>query len=102
MGIVYGGARAEEWELKLKGASYEEVAKAGGGIVNTVDGTRSATVDELVEGARPRLQSLMAEGVTSIEIKSGYGLSEEHERKMLQAARRVGKEFDLEVRTTFL
>lgn len=100
--IVYGGSRAAEWELKLKGASYEEIAKSGGGIVNTVDGTRAATVEELVEGARPRLQALMAEGVTAIEIKSGYGLSEEHERKMLQAAREVGRQYDLEVRTTFL
>jgi imidazolonepropionase len=88
--------------LKLKGASYEEVAKAGGGIVNTVDGTRAASVEELVESARPRIQALMAEGVTAIEIKSGYGLNEEEERKMLKAAREVGKLFDIEVRTSFL
>lgn len=100
--IIFGGNRAGEWELKLKGASYEEIARAGGGIVNTVDGTRAASMEDLVEGARPRLQALMAEGVTAIEIKSGYGLSEEHERKMLQAARAVGRQFDLEVRTTFL
>ena len=85
--IVYGGDRSEEWELKLKGASYEEVAKAGGGIVNTVSGTTRATVEELFDAARPRLDSrldsLRAEGVTSIDIKSGYGLELDGERKML-------------------
>merc|ERR1719172_314511 len=100
--IVYGGDRAGEWELKLAGASYEEVAKRGGGIVNTVQGTRAASVEELVEAARPRIEALLAEGVTSLEIKSGYGLSEAAERKMLQAAREVGRRFDVEVRVTFL
>eukprot|EP00928_Gymnodinium_smaydae_P037120 TRINITY_DN25819_c0_g1_i1.p1 TRINITY_DN25819_c0_g1~~TRINITY_DN25819_c0_g1_i1.p1 ORF type:complete len:432 (-),score=65.61 TRINITY_DN25819_c0_g1_i1:149-1444(-) len=100
--IVYGGDRAEEWELKLRGASYEEVAKAGGGIVNTVDGTRAASVEDLVEGASDRVKALLAEGVTCLEIKSGYGLSEADERKQLQAAREIGNRFDVTVRTTFL
>mmetsp|Transcript_126857 Transcript_126857/g.224824 ORF Transcript_126857/g.224824 Transcript_126857/m.224824 type:complete len:451 (+) Transcript_126857:56-1408(+) len=100
--IIYGGNRAAEWELKLKGASYEEIAKAGGGIVNTVDGTRAASVSELVESARPRIEALLAEGVTALEIKSGYGLREADERKQLEAARQVGRLFDVEVRATFL
>jgi len=74
--MVYGGDRSEEWELKLKGATYEEVALAGGGIVNTVDGTRAATVAELVGSALPRARALQREGVTACEIKSGYGLNE--------------------------
>ena len=100
--IVYGGNRAGEWELKLKGATYEEVAQAGGGIVNTVEGTRSASVAELVDLARPRVEALLAEGVTTMEIKSGYGLELEAERKSLQAARAIGSEYDLEVVSAFL
>ena len=168
--LVYGGDRSEEWELKLRGASYEEVAKAGGGIVNTVDGTRAASVDDLVASAGvlfggggegrggegggsarrvtdhrwraraanggsrarptlylvshltsphltsphltsshptsahsvPRLRALMREGVTAIEIKSGYGLTLEDERKQLVAAQRLGDELGVTVVKTFL
>ncbi len=100
--IVYGGDRCGEWELKLAGASYEELAQAGGGIVNTVDGTRTASVDDLVSGARRRVAALLAEGVTTLEVKSGYGLNEASERKQLQAARRLGAEYDVSIVTTFL
>eukprot|EP00658_Telonema_sp_P-2_P003591 TRINITY_DN11339_c0_g2_i1.p1 TRINITY_DN11339_c0_g2~~TRINITY_DN11339_c0_g2_i1.p1 ORF type:complete len:449 (+),score=126.18 TRINITY_DN11339_c0_g2_i1:126-1472(+) len=100
--VVYGGDRAGEWELKLKGASYKEVAEAGGGIVNTVDGTRKATVEQLVRSAAPRIEALLAEGVTTMEIKSGYGLELAAERKQLQAARRIGEEWPLTVKATFL
>lgn len=100
--IVYGGNRAGEWELKLKGATYEEVAKAGGGIVNTVDGTRKASVSDLVSSARPRVEALLREGVTTLEIKSGYGLNLEAERKMLQAARQLGESYGINVPVTYL
>eukprot|EP00462_Mataza_sp_D1_P022281 CAMPEP_0175135616 /NCGR_PEP_ID=MMETSP0087-20121206/8833_1 /TAXON_ID=136419 /ORGANISM="Unknown Unknown, Strain D1" /LENGTH=397 /DNA_ID=CAMNT_0016418309 /DNA_START=135 /DNA_END=1328 /DNA_ORIENTATION=- len=100
--ILYGGNRSTEWALKLKGASYEEVAKAGGGIVNTVDGTRKVTADELVQLATPRIKALLREGVTTMELKSGYGLDEATERKQLQAANKVGEDFDLNVVKTFL
>ena len=102
--IVFGGQRATEWELKLKGATYEEVAKAGGGIVNSVSNTRKASVAELVKAALPRVRALMSEGVTTLEIKSGYGLDVDGERKMLQAARALGKLFpeELDVRATYL
>ena len=100
--VVYGGQRATEWELKLKGATYEEVAQAGGGIVNTVDGTRASTVEDLIAGAAPRVRALMSEGVTALEVKSGYGLNVETERNMLLAARAIGERFDLTVRTTYL
>src|SRR4051812_41519482 len=85
--IVYGGDRANEFELRLKGASYEEIAKAGGGIVSTVRATRAAQRGELEASAAKRLAPLLAEGVTVIEIKSGYGLDLESERAMLEAAR---------------
>ena len=90
--LVYGGAeaRVREWELKLGGASYEEIAKAGGGIAATVEGTRSASTAELVETAAPRVAALMRDGVTTIEIKSGYGLDEATERRQLQAAGELG------------
>ncbi len=81
--LVYGGDRAREFEMRLNGASYEELARAGGGINATVQATRQASEDDLHEQALPRLQSLMAEGVTTVEIKSGYGLATEHEQKML-------------------
>ena len=84
--VVYGGARAAEWELKLKGATYEEVALAGGGIVNTVGGTRAAGVDGLVAAARPRVEAMLRCGVTCLEIKSGYGLNLARERAQLAAA----------------
>ncbi len=100
--LVYGGNRAHEFEQRLAGASYEEIARAGGGIVSTVKATRDASVDDLVAAARPRLDALMAEGVTTIEIKSGYGLELATERRQLQAARRLGEERAVTVRTTFL
>jgi imidazolonepropionase len=100
--IVYGGNRAGEWELKLKGATYEEVAKAGGGIINSVEGTRKSSAADLAEEAKGRVKALMAEGVTSMEIKSGYGLQEDGERKQLQAAEMLGKELSLKVKKTFL
>jgi imidazolonepropionase len=100
--LVYGGNRAHEFEQRLAGASYEEIARAGGGIVSTVKATRQASVDQLVEAALPRLDALIAEGVTTIEIKSGYGLELGTERRQLQAARRLGDERAIAVRTTFL
>jgi imidazolonepropionase len=100
--LVYGGQRAHEFALRLAGASYEEVARAGGGIVSSVRATRAASEDALYASALPRLQALMAEGVCAIEIKSGYGLALEHERKQLRVARRLGREQGITVRTTFL
>jgi imidazolonepropionase len=100
--LLYGGDRAHEFELRLGGASYEDIARAGGGIASTVRATRAATEAELLAQALPRLLALMSEGVTTIEIKSGYGLSLEHERKTLQAARAIGAREPVDVRTTFL
>ena len=100
--LVYGGQRANEFAMRLAGASYEEVAKAGGGIVSSVLATRAASEDDLYAQAAPRLQQLLNEGVCAIEIKSGYGLSLEHERKQLRVARRLGVDFGVTVRTTFL
>ena len=100
--LVYGGDRANEFEMRLKGASYEEVAASGGGIVSTVKATRAATQKELLAQSLPRLQRLMSEGVTTLEIKSGYGLALEHERKTLAVARELGQTQPLSVRTTFL
>jgi imidazolonepropionase len=100
--LVYGGDRAHEFEQRLAGVTYEEIAHAGGGILSTVRATRQASEDELVASARPRLAALMAEGVTTIEIKSGYGLELETERRQLRAARRLGRECPINVRTTFL
>ena len=100
--LVYGGQRANEFAMRLAGATYEEVAKAGGGIVSSVKATRAASEDELFAQAVPRLQALLAEGVCAIEIKSGYGLALEHERKQLRVARRLGEAFGVTVRTTFL
>ncbi len=100
--LVYGGHRANEFAMRLAGASYEEVARAGGGIVSSVSATRAASEDELVAQALPRLQALLDEGVCAIEIKSGYGLALEHERKQLRAARRLGEACGVTVRTTFL
>ena len=100
--LVYAGDRAHEFELRLAGASYEEIARAGGGIVSTVKATRTASEDELVADSLPRLDALIAEGVTTIEIKSGYGLDRENETKQLRAARRLGHERDVDVMTTFL
>lgn len=100
--LVYGGDRAAEFELRLKGATYEEIAKAGGGIASTVKATRAATLNDLVSASALRLASLIAEGVTTIEIKSGYGLDLENERKQLLAARRLGESGLVNVRTTCL
>jgi imidazolonepropionase len=100
--LVFGGDRAEEFELRLAGATYEEIARRGGGIVSTVRATRAASEDELVRRALPRLDRLIAEGVTTIEIKSGYGLDLETETRMLRAARRLARERDVEVVTSFL
>ncbi|MCC6779410.1 MAG: imidazolonepropionase [Hyphomicrobiales bacterium] len=100
--LVYGGDRAHEFELRLAGASYEEIARAGGGIVSTVRATRASSEDDLVRTALPRLDRLLAEGVTTIEIKSGYGLDLVTECRSLRAARRLGKVRDVEVVTSFL
>jgi imidazolonepropionase len=100
--LVYGGDRAGEFALRLAGASYEEIARAGGGIVSTVRATREASEDELFASASARLRALLDEGVCAIEIKSGYGLALEHERKQLRVARRLGEVHGVTVRTTFL
>ena len=100
--IVYAGSRAREFEMRLAGVSYEEIARAGGGIVSTVKATRAAAEDDLVATALPRLDRLIAEGVTTIEIKSGYGLDAETEARMLEAARRLGRERNIQVVTTYL
>lgn len=100
--LVYGGDRAHEFELRLKGASYEEIARAGGGIVSSVKATRAASEDELFASADKRLAALIAEGVTTVEIKSGYGLDVDSEVKVLAVARRLGRERPVGVRTTFL
>ncbi|MGJ4943103.1 imidazolonepropionase [Bradyrhizobium sp. HKCCYLS1011] len=100
--LVYGGDRAHEFELRLKGASYEEIARAGGGIVSTVAATRAASEAELIAAALPRLDALLGEGVTTIEIKSGYGLNTETELRQLAAARALANERAVAIRTTFL
>lgn len=100
--LVYGGVRAHEFELRLEGASYEAIARAGGGIASTVAATRQASDRALHAGASARARSLLAQGVTTIEIKSGYGLDAEHEARCLRVARRIGRELPLTVRTTCL
>ena len=100
--LVHAGNRAAEFELRLKGASYEEIARAGGGIVSTMRQTRAASEEALVEAALPRLDALIGEGVTTVEIKSGYGLDLESERRMLRAARTLGERRPVRVATTFL
>jgi imidazolonepropionase len=100
--IVHGGDRATEFEMRLAGKSYEEIARAGGGILSTVRATRNASEDDLVASALMRLDRLLAEGVTTVEVKSGYGLNAESEAKMLRAARRLGRERNVGVATTFL
>lgn len=100
--LVYGGQRANEFEMRLNGASYEEISKAGGGIVSTVKATRAASLEELTESAGRRLENLIEEGVTTIEIKSGYGLDLETERRMLQAARQLEAEYPVNIVTTCL
>ena len=100
--LVYGGNRAQEFEMRLEGASYEDIAKAGGGIVSTVLATRAADEQSLFDGARRRLRELMAEGVTTVEIKSGYGLDVDTELKQLRMARRLGAELPLQIQTSYL
>ncbi|MEE4453039.1 imidazolonepropionase [Novosphingobium resinovorum] len=100
--LIHGGDRAAEFEMRLGGASYEEIARAGGGIVSTMRATRAASEDDLVAAALPRLDALMAEGATTVEVKSGYGLDRDSEIRMLRAARRLGKERAVSIATTFL
>jgi imidazolonepropionase len=100
--LVYGGNRVAEFEQRLCGASYEEIARAGGGIQSTVNATRAAPRDELYRSAAARLARLMSEGVTTIEIKSGYGLELAAERRLLEVARELGEKLPVSVRTTFL
>jgi imidazolonepropionase len=100
--IVHAGNRAKEFEMRLNGATYEDIARAGGGIVSTVTATRAASEDELFASAAPRVEDLIAEGVCTLEIKSGYGLDIDTELKMLRVARRVGAHYPIRVRTTFL
>jgi imidazolonepropionase len=100
--LVHAGHRAREFELRLAGATYEEIARAGGGIVFSVKGLREANVEALVAESLPRLDALIAEGATTIEIKSGYGLDTASEVKALRAARRLGELRDATIRTTFL
>lgn len=100
--LVHGGDRAAEFEMRLNGASYEDIARQGGGIAATVQATRGATYEELLAQSGTRLRALLAEGVTTVEIKSGYGLALEHERKSLQVARALGRALRVDVRSTFL
>ncbi len=100
--LVFGGNRAGEFEQRLAGASYEEIARAGGGIVSTVRATRAADPASLLAQSLPRARALVADGATTVEIKSGYGLDFDSERRMLQVARQVGASLGIEVRTTFL
>ena len=100
--IVFGGNRANEFEMRLQGKSYEEIAKAGGGIISTVNATREATEAELLEGALKRAKALNSQGVTTLEIKSGYGLDIENELKMLRVASQISHVLPLTVRRTFL
>jgi imidazolonepropionase len=100
--LVHGGNRAREFEMRLNGASYEEVARAGGGIVSTVRATREASEQDLLASALPRLGRMLAEGVTTVEIKSGYGLTVADEMKMLRVARALGRARPVTVQATFL
>ncbi|MGC3872465.1 imidazolonepropionase [Halomonas sp. GXIMD04776] len=100
--LVFGGNRADEFEMRLEGASYEEIAKAGGGILSTVRATREASEEALFDKALPRLQALIDDGVTTVEIKSGYGLNVADELKMLRVARRLGEALPVRVVTTLL
>jgi imidazolonepropionase len=100
--LVYGGNRVEEYEMRLCGASYEEISRSGGGIQSTVNATRSAGGDSLLASAMLRAERLMSEGVTTIEVKSGYGLELDTERRVLEAARELGRRLPLTIRTTYL
>jgi len=100
--IVHGGNRAREFEMRLAGASYEEIARAGGGIVSTVTDTRNQSAEELAQSALPRLDTLISEGVTTLEVKSGYGLDRDTELRMLRAARILESLRNVRIKTTFL
>jgi len=100
--IVHGGNRSDEWEARLNGATYEEIARQGGGIMATVRATRALDIDALVAASLQRVKALLAEGVTTLEIKSGYGLALDAEERMLRAARRIGELLPVRVVTTFL
>lgn len=100
--LVFAGDRAHEFERRLEGASYEDIARAGGGIVSTVRAVRAADEDALLAASLPRAQALLRDGATTLEIKSGYGLDFDNERKMLRVARRIGETLGVEVRTTYL
>lgn len=100
--LVFGGDRAAEFEQRLRGVSYEAIAAAGGGILSTVTATRAADADQLISAALPRLQSLAQEGVTTVEVKSGYGLDVESEIRMLEVGRKLGEASGMNVRTTLL
>jgi len=100
--LVFAGDRAHEFDLRLNGASYEDIALAGGGIVSSVNATRGATEEQLFAQSLPRAQALLADGVTTLEIKSGYGLDLESERRMLRVARHLGRALNITVRTSFL
>ena len=100
--LVFAGNRSDEFEQRLNGISYEEIAKQGGGILSTVRATREASFDELYQQSLPRFQALMNEGVTTIEIKSGYGLNLDSEIKMLQVAKKLGEDYQVQVKTTLL
>lgn len=100
--LVFAGQRAAEFEQRLRGVRYEEIAAAGGGIAGSVRATRAASADELYAASVPRARQLLADGVTTLEIKSGYGLDLDGERKMLKVARRIGRALGIQVRTTYL
>ena len=100
--LVFAANRADEWRRLLNGATYEEIARSGGGIMSTVRATRSASAGELFEASAPRLECLLSEGATTVEIKSGYGLTLDDERKMLRVARSLGEHYPVTIRTTLL
>ena len=100
--LVFAGDRAREFEQRLQGASYEDIARAGGGILSTVHATREADEDDLLRQSLPRARALLADGATTLEVKSGYGLDFDNERKMLRVARRIGELLGISVRTTYL
>ena len=100
--LVFGGDRSGEFEQRLGGATYEQIARAGGGIVSSVAATRARSEDELYASALGRLAGLKATGATTVEIKSGYGLDQDSELKMLRVARRIGREAGVRVRTSYL
>ncbi len=100
--LVFAGDRAREFELRLQGASYEEIARGGGGILSTVSAVRAADEAELLRQSLPRARALLADGATTLEIKSGYGLDFDSERRMLRVARQIGQELGIAIRTTYL